>query len=270
MNTENETASGIHATAVVSPQAHIGKNVQIGPYAVIEDHVSIGDGTIIGAHAVIHEWTTIGENCHIFQCASVGEVPQDLKFKGEKSTTVIGDRTSIREFATIHRATGEGEETRIGNDCLLMAYTHVAHNCVVGNNVIMSNAAMIAGHVVVEDRVAIGGMTGVHQFVKIGRNAMVGGASKLVQDVVPYTIVDGRPAKAVGLNTVGISRAGIAPESRRRLKQAYRILYRSGLSLPQAIAVIEQEIPACDEVDHILRFLRNAERGICRVRHESE
>ena len=211
MNTENETASGIHATAVVSPQAHIGKNVQIGPYAVIEDHVSIGDGTIIGAHAVIHEWTTIGENCHIFQCASVGEVPQDLKFKGEKSTTVIGDRTSIREFATIHRATGEGEETRIGNDCLLMAYTHVAHNCVVGNNVIMSNAAMIAGHVVVEDRVVIGGMTGVHQFVKIGRNAMVGGASKLVQDVVPYTIVDGRPAKAVGLNTVGISRAeGIA------------------------------------------------------------
>ena len=270
MNTENETASGIHATAVVSPQAHIGENVQIGPYAVIEDHVSIGDGTIIGAHAVIHEWTTIGENCHNFQCASVGEVPQDLKFKGEKSTTVIGDRTSIREFATIHRATGEGEETRIGNDCLLMAYTHVAHNCVVGNNVIMSNAAMIAGHVVVEDRVVIGGMAGVHQFVKIGRNAMVGGASKLVQDVVPYTIVDGRPAKAVGLNTVGISRAGIAPESRRRIKQAYRILYRSGLSLPQAIAVIEQEIGACDEVDHVLRFLRNAERGICRVRHEAE
>ena len=270
MHTEQEIAGGIHPSAIVSPKAHIGKNVTIEPFAVIGDNVTIGDGTIVGPHVVIKGWTTIGQDCHFYQGASIGEVPQDLKFKGEKSYTYIGDRTSIRECATVHRATGEGEETRIGNDCLLMAYTHVAHNCVVGNNVIMSNAAMIAGHVVVEDRAVIGGMAGVHQFVKIGRNAMVGGDSKLVQDVVPYTIVDGRPAKAVGLNTVGISRAGIAPESRRRIKQAYRILYRSGLSLPQAIAVIEQEIGACDEVDHVLRFLRNAERGICRVRHEAE
>lgn len=256
----------IHDTAVVSPTARIGKNVEIGPYSVIGDNVEIGEGTHIGPHVVIQGWTSIGRDCRIFQGASIGEIPQDLKFKGEKSYTFIGDRTTIRECATVHRATGEGEETHIGNDCLLMAYTHVAHNCVVGNNVIMSNAAMIAGHVVVEDRVVIGGMAGVHQFVKIGRNAMVGGASKLVQDVVPFTIVDGRPAKAVGLNSVGLSRAGIQVEARRRIKQAYKILYRNGLSLSQAIAVIEQEVDSCEEIEHFLRFLRNAERGICRMR----
>jgi len=271
MSMENsKVIAFIHDTAVVSPTARIGKNVEIGPYSVIGDNVEIGEGTHIGPHVVIQGWTSIGKDCRIFQGASIGEIPQDLKFKGEKSYTFIGDRTTIRECATVHRATGEGEETRIGNDCLLMAYTHVAHNCVVGNNVIMSNAAMIAGHVVVEDRVVIGGMAGVHQFVKIGRNAMVGGASKLVQDVVPFTIVDGRPAKAVGLNSVGISRAGIPVEARRRIKQAYKILYRSGLSLSQAIAVIEQEVDSCEEIEHFLRFLRNAERGICRVRRVAD
>ena len=213
---------------------------------------------------------TNGEKKVQAQGASVGEEPQDLKFKGEKSYVFVGDRTTIRECATIHRATGEGEETRIGNDCLLMAYTHVAHNCVVGNGVIMSNAAMIAGHAVIEDRAVIGGMSGVHQFVKIGRNAMVGGASKIVQDVVPYTIVDGHPAKVVGLNSVGISRAGIPIDSRRNIKKAYKLLYRSGLSLAQAIEMVEQEVDSCEEVDHFLRFLRNAERGICRGRRESE
>ena len=271
MSMENsKVIAFIHDTAVVSPTARIGKNVEIGPYSVIGDNVEIGEGTHIGPHVVIQGWTSIGKDCRIFQGASIGEIPQDLKFKGEKSYTFIGDRTTIRECATVHRATGEGEETRIGNDCLLMAYTHVAHNCVVGNNVIMSNAAMIAGHVVVEDRVVIGGMAGVHQFVKIGRNAMVGGASKLVQDVVPFTIVDGRPAKAVGLNSVGLSRAGIPVEARRRIKQAYKILYRSGLSLSQAIAVIEQEVDSCAEIEHFLRFLRNAERGICRVRRVAD
>jgi acyl-[acyl-carrier-protein]--UDP-N-acetylglucosamine O-acyltransferase len=170
----------------------------------------------------------------------------------------------------VHRATGEGEETRIGDDCLLMAYTHIAHNCVLGNRIIMSNAAMLAGHATVEDGVVIGGMAGVHQFVKIGRNAMIGGTSKLVQDVVPFTMVDGHPARAVGLNSVGISRAGIPLDVRRRIKHAYKILYRSGLNLTQAIAVIEQEVDSCEEIDHLLRFLRNAERGICRERHEDE
>ena len=270
MESNDEMLANIHPTAVISESAHIGKDVTIGPYCVIGDDVEIGDGSIIGPHAVIDRWTTLGKGCRVFQFASVGAEPQDLKFKGEKSWTVIGDRTTIREGATIHRATGEGNETRIGSDCLLMAYVHIAHNCTLGNRVIMSNLASCSGHAMVEDRVVIGGMAGVHQFVKIGRNAMVGGMSKLVQDVVPYTLVDGHPAKVVGLNNVGISRAGIPLESRRLIKQAYKILYRSGLSLPEAIAVIEQEVDSCDEVEHFLRFLRNAERGICRERRDFE
>ena len=262
--------NNIHPSAVVSPSANIGKNVEIGPFCVIGDNVEIGDGSVIGPNAVIHGWTSIGKDCRIFQFASVGEDPQDLKFKGEKSYTFIGDRTTIREGATIHRATGEENETRIGSDCLLMAYIHVAHNCILGNHVIMSNLASCAGHAIVEDRVVIGGMAGVHQFVKIGRNAMVGGMSKLVQDVVPYTIVDGHPAKVVGLNSVGISRAGIPLEARHNIKKAYKILYRSGLTLTEAIAVIEQEVDSCEEVEHFLRFLRNAERGICRERRDNE
>ena len=248
MTSSSKVLAYIHETAVIAPTARIARNVEIGPYAVISDHVQIGEGTKIGPHVVIKEWTQIGRDCHIFQGASIGEVPQDLKFKGEKSYTFIGDRTTIRECATVHRATGEGEETRIGDDCLLMAYTHIAHNCVLGNRIIMSNAAMLAGHATVEDGVVIGGMAGVHQFVKIGRNAMIGGTSKLVQDVVPFTMVDGHP----------------------RIKHAYKILYRSGLNLTQAIAVIEQEVDSCEEIDHLLRFLRNAERGICRERHEDE
>ncbi len=267
---ESTGESFIHESAVVSSNARIGRNVTIGPYSVIGDDVEIGDGTEIGPNAVIAQYTSIGKDCKIFQFASVGEVPQDLKFKGERSYTFIGDRTVIREGATIHRATGEDNETRVGTDCLLMAYIHVAHNCILGNHVIMSNLASCAGHATVEDRVVIGGMAGVHQFVKIGRNAMVGGMSKLVQDVVPYTIVDGHPAKVVGLNNVGISRAGIPLDSRRLIKKAYKILYRSGLSLAEAIAVIEQEVDSCEEVEHFLRFLRNAERGICRERRDSE
>ena len=259
----------IHATAVVAPSAKIGNNVTIGPYSVIGPNVSIGDGTVIGPHVVVDGWTTIGEDCHLFQFCSVGDVPQDLKFEGEKSYVTIGDRTTIRECVTIHRATGEGEKTSIGSDCLLMATVHVAHNCVVGNHVIMSNAAMIAGHVRVDDRAVIGGMTGVHQFVKIGRNAMVGGMSRLTQDVVPYMIVNGAPARAIGLNSVGISRAGIPLESRRRLKQAFKILYRSGYNMTKAIEVIEQDIDSCEEIENFLRFLRNAERGICRSSHET-
>jgi len=257
-----------HETAVIHSGARIGKDVEVGPYAVIGENVLIGDGTKIGAHVVIDGWTSIGKNCVIFPGASIGSEPQDLKFRGEKSYVFIGDNTKIREFVTINRATGEGEETRIGSHCLLQAYTHVAHNCVLGNHVIMSNAATLAGHVTVEDRANISGLTGVHQFVKIGRNAMVGGASKVVQDVPPFVIADGHPAKVVGLNNVGMARAGISETARRSLKKAYKILYRSGLTLPQAIAVMEQELDSCEEVEHFLRFLRNAERGICRGRRE--
>ena len=260
----------IHETAVIHPGARIGKDVEIGPYAVIGENVIIGDGTKIAAHVVVDGWTSIGKNCVIYPSASIGADPQDLKFRGEKSYVFIGDNTKIREFATVNRATGEGEETRIGSDCLLMAYTHVAHNCIVGNHVIMSNAATLAGHVVVEDRAVVGGLAGDHQCVKIGRNAMIGGASKVVQDIPPYVIADGHPARVSGLNSVGMARASLTDVAKRNLKKAYRILYRSGLTLAQAIAVMEQELESCEEVEHFMRFLRNAERGICRGRRDNE
>ena len=260
----------IHETAVVHPGAQIGPDVEIGPYAVIGEHVVIGEGTKIYPHVVIDGWTSIGKHCVLFPGVSIGAEPQDLKFIGEKSYVFIGDHTKIRECATVNRATGEGEETRIGAHCLMMAYTHVAHNCTVGNHVIMSNAATLAGHVTVEDRAVIGGLAGVHQFVKIGRNAMIGGASKVVQDVPPFMIVDGHPARVAGLNNVGIARAGVAPQVRRQLKKAYKLLYRSGYSLEQAIEAMEQELESGEEVEHLLRFLRNVERGICRSRRDGE
>lgn len=271
MADNNNAFADIHQFAVVHPNAKIGKNVKIGPFTVIGENVEIGDGTVVASNAVITGWTKIGQDCHIFQGASIGEEPQDLKFRGERSFVVIGDRTKIHEFCTIHRGCGEDAETRIGNDCLLMAYVHVAHNCILGNNVVMANAAMVAGHVVVEDRAVIGGMAGVHQFVRIGKSAMISGMSRNIHDIVPYTIVDGSPARACGLNSVGIARAGISPESRRNIKKAYKLLYRSGLRLGDAITAIEQEVDSCEEVEHMLRFLRNADRGICRpnVKHSS-
>lgn len=270
MACESKAVANIHPLAVVHPNAKIGNNVEIGPFVVIDENVEIGDGTVVKSHAVITGWTRIGKDCTIFMGASIGEEPQDLKFAGEKSYVVIGDRTKVHEYVTIHRATGEGLETRIGNDVLLMAYVHVAHNCIIGNNVVVSNAAMMAGHAEIGDRAVIGGKAGIHQFVRIGRNSMVGGMSKNIHDVVPFTIVDGMPSKVVGLNSVGIQRAGIPLEVRGNLKKAYRILYRSGLTLAEAIDTIEQEVDSSPEVDEILRFLRNADRGICRSNQEKK
>ena len=261
---ENAT-SNIHSTAVVHPDAKIGQGVIIGPGAVIGENVSIGDGTKIGANVVVGGWTTIGQRCELYPGSAVGLEPQDLKFKGEKSFCNIGDETVIRECVTISRATGEGEETRIGNNCLFQACTHVAHNCIVGNNVIMSNCAGLAGHVIVEDRVVIGGIAGI---VKIGRNAMVGGMAKVVQDIPPYVIADGQPARVIGLNSVGLSRAGISEEVRHDLKQAFRIIYRSGFSLSRAIEEMEMQLNSSVEIENLLRFLRNADRGIMRLRRD--
>lgn len=260
----------IHETAVIYPGARLGRDVEVGPYSVIGENVFIGDGVKIGSHVVIEGWTTIGKDCHIHHGACIGNEPQDLKFKGEKTFVYIGDNTIIREFVTINRATGEGEETRVGSNCLLMGTVHIAHNCVVGNNVVISNHAGLAGHVTVEDRAIISGLTGVHQFVKIGRNAMVGGASKVVQDVPPFVIADGRPARVCGLNSVGIARAGLSEDVRHNLKRAYRILFRSGLKLSEAITTMEQELDSSEPVDHLLRFLRNVNRGICRSRRDDD
>ena len=258
--------NGIHETAIIHPSAKLGKNVSVGPFAVIDEETEIGDGCVIGAHVTIHPYTKIGKNCHFFPGCSIGAEPQDLKFVGEKTYTIIGDGGSFRECCTVHRACGEGNETRIGNNILMMAYTHVAHNCIVGNNVIMSNVATLAGHVIVEDRAVIGGLSAVHQFCKIGRNVMIGGMARVNQDVPPFMICSGDPAFVSGLNSVGLSRAGMAVEERSELKKAFRILYRSGLSLQDAISTMEQDLTSSEPLEHLLRFLRNVERGIIRTR----
>lgn len=251
----------IHATAVVHPSAKLGEGVQVGPYAVIGAHTQIGDGTSIGSHAVIESFTSIGRDCQIFPHAVVGGVPQDLKYAGEESLTLIGDRNVIREFATINRATGEGEVTRIGDDNLIMAYVHVAHNCIVGSGIVLANNVTLAGHVEVEDFVTIGGLVGIHQFCRIGSMAMVGAMSRITQDVPPYMTAEGNPPKVFGPNTIGLRRRGVSAESRTAIKRAYRLLYRSGLNATQAVAEMEAmaEVP---EVKHLMDFVRTNTRGL--------
>lgn len=257
--------ANIHETAIVHPGAKIGKNVEIGPFSVIGAHVEIGENTIIGPHVVIDGWTKIGCNNTIFFGASIGLEPQDKKYHGEKSYLFIGDNNTIREYATINRGTeGGGCETRIGNDNLIMAYCHVAHDCQLGNHIIMSNAANLAGHVTVEDYAVIGGLAGAHQFVRIGKMSMVGAHTKVVKDVPPYVTVDGHPARVAGINIVGLRRNGLAPEVRDEIKRAYKILYRTELSVNQAIEKMDQDLKTSPEIEHLLRFLRNATRGIVR------
>lgn len=255
----------IHDTAIVHQGAKISKNVKIGPYSIIGENVEIGEGTEIGPHVVIRGWTRIGKNNKIFHGASIGFIPQDLKFDGEKSYLYIGDNNTIRENVTIHRGTEEGGgETRVGNNNLIMAYCHVAHDCKLGNHIVMGNAVNLAGHVVVEDHAVITGLTGVHQFVQIGSIAMVGAHSKVVKDVPPYILVDGHPARVNGINVVGLRRNGLKPELRSEIKRAYKILYRSNLNMDEAIQKMDQELDASKEIEHFLRFLRNVQRGICR------
>jgi UDP-N-acetylglucosamine acyltransferase len=255
----------IHETAVVHPGAKLGRNVAIGPYAVIGEHVEIGDNCEIGPHVAIDGWTAIGNGNRFFHGASIGFEPQDLKFNGEKSFLVIGDNNVFRENVTVHRGTeGGGGETRIGNDNLFMAYSHVAHDCQLGNHIVVANCVALAGHVVVEDRVVIGGLCGVHQFTKIGKMVMVGACSKIVKDIPPFVLVDGNPAKVAGINVVGLRRNNITPETRDEIKRAYRILYRSNLTISRAVEQMEQELQGSAEIDHFIRFLRNAERGILR------
>ena len=255
----------IHETAIVHPSAKIGRNVVIGPYAVIGENVEIGDNCVIGPQVMIDGWTTIGSGNKFYHGASIGCEPQDLKFKGEKSFLVIGDDNMFRENVTISRGTeGGGGETRIGNNNLFMAYTHVAHDCLIGNHVVLVNCSSLAGHVVVEDRVTIGGLTGVVQFCKIGKMVMIGGHTKIVKDIPPYVLVDGKPAKVAGINVVGLRRNGMTPETRDEIKRAYRILYRSNLPINKAIETMDQELKGSPEIDHFIRFLLGAEKGIQR------
>lgn len=249
----------VHATAIIGAQAVIGSQVQVGPYAVIEDETLIGAGCRIGAHAVIKKFTLLGDRNRVFEHAVLGGEPQDVKFKGESSSLIIGDDNLIREFCTLHRACGAGEVTRIGSRNFLMVGVHIAHNCTVGDDNILTNGAALAGHIVVEDHVFLSNNVGAHQFVRFGRHAMVGGKSKIVQDVLPFFVTDGNPAHLRGVNSVGLRRAGFSPETRRSLKDAYRLLFRSGTSLPDALRELEQVQD--ENVQHLVNFIRESKRG---------
>jgi UDP-N-acetylglucosamine acyltransferase len=255
----------IHPTAIVAPTARLGAGVTIGPYSTIGDQVTLGDGTTVGAHVVIEGGAQVGRNCRIFSHAVLGSEPQDLKFRGEKSMLLVGDGTVIREFATLNRATsGGGGKTVVGRGCLIMAYAHVAHNCHLGEGVILANAATLGGHVVIEEHAIVGGLTGVHQFCRIGAHAIIGGCSGILLDIPPYVKAQGNRARLFGLNTVGLKRRNFPPEAIRHLKQAYRLLFLSGLNTSQALERIATELPACAEVQHLVHFIKTSERGITR------
>jgi UDP-N-acetylglucosamine acyltransferase len=229
----------IHPTAVIHPDAELHPTVQVGAYAVIGEKVRIGSQTTIGAHAIIEGQTTIGANNQIFPGAAIGLEPQDLKYQGAASWVKIGDGNCIREYVTINRATGEGEVTQIGNNNLLMAYVHVAHNCVIADSVVIANNVALAGHVRIETQAWIGGVVGIHQFVQIGRLAMVGGLSRIVRDVLPYMLVEGNPAQVRSLNLTGLKRKGFSSTEMGELKKAFRILYRSGNSVSETLEQLE-------------------------------
>ncbi|GAC1304344.1 MAG: acyl-ACP--UDP-N-acetylglucosamine O-acyltransferase [Vulcanimicrobiaceae bacterium] len=252
----------IHPTAIVHPKAAIGEGAEIGPFCVIGEHVSIGARTTLLAHVVVNGFTTIGEDTRIHPFCSIGAPSQDRKYHGEVAFTTIGSRTEIREYVSVHRATGENEVTSVGDDTLLLAYVHIAHNCRIGNHVTMSSTAQLAGHVIVEDHVTIGGQTGVHQFVRIGEFAMVGGISKITRDVPPYFLVEGNPATPYGLNKVGLRRAEFTPEIVSELKECYGIMYRSGHNISQAAEAMRGVVRS-DRGRHLLAFIdAPTERGI--------
>jgi UDP-N-acetylglucosamine acyltransferase len=253
----------IHPSAVINSGAQIDTDVEIGPYCVVGEHVVIGSGTRLHPHTVVGGRTTLGQNCELFPFACIGMKTQDLKWRPENQTYIeIGDGTVLREFTTIHTGTKDGEVTRVGAGCLIMAYCHVAHGCSVGNRVIMSNGAQLAGDVIIEDDAIIAGMTGIHQFCRIGTMAMIGGACKIRQDCPPYMIVDGVPPLSVGPNVVGMQRHGVSAETRTAIKEAYRLLYREGLNRSQALERIQLEVTDCPEVRHLLAFVKASERGI--------
>jgi UDP-N-acetylglucosamine acyltransferase len=258
-------SGGIHPTAIVAASAEIGDGVTVGPYSVVGEHVSVSDGTSVGAHVVIEGWTEIGRGCRVFSHAVLGTEPQDLKFQGEKSRLIIGDYTVIREFATINRATVRGGgKTIVGNHTLIMAYAHVAHDCILGDHVILANAATLGGHVVIDDYAIVGGLCGVHQFCRIGRYALVGGCSGVNQDIPPFIKAQGNRPKLYGLNTVGLKRHNVPNKVLQSLRRAYRLLFQSGLNTSQAIARIQEEIWDCEEVQHLVQFIKTSERGVAR------
>ena len=256
----------IHPTAIVEDGAQLGEDVELGPYATISSDVKLGARTVVQQGAIIRGHTTIGEDCQIFPYACIGMKPQDLKYKaGSVSYVEIGNRTVIREFATVHLGTADGEKTIIGDDCLFMAYCHAAHGCVLGNHVICSNSVQLAGDVHIKDWAIIGGCAASHQFCTVGRHAMVGGMSKIRQDVPPFMLCDmeGSSQKVIGPNVVGLTRRGFSRDTIAALKEAFRFIYHSGLNRSQALERVENDIEQIPEVKELVEFYRNSKRGVC-------
>ena len=256
----------IHPTAIVDPKAEIGEGVEIGPCSIIQGDVVMGDGTRVGPHVFIGRGTRIGKECQIFQFASIGEGPQALIYKGEKTSLLIGDHNVIRECVTLNRGTVQGGgKTVIGNGNLFMAYSHVGHDCIIGNHVILANSAALAGHILLEDHSTIGGLSAVHQFCRVGTHAFVSGMTGIAQDIPPYMLASGNRARLFGLNTVGLKRFKFSETAVKALKKAYRILFRSSLTLEKALSQIrDDEISKVPEVQHLLQFIQETKRGICR------
>ncbi len=254
--------SNIHATAIIDKKAEIGDNVKIGPNTVIEPNVKIDNDVTIGANCLVGEFTELKKNVTLFHGAVVGTIPQDLKFKGEKTRLVIGEGTTIREYAMLNRGTAESGETVIGRNCFLMAYTHIAHDCYIGDNVILANSVNLAGHIEIGDFAIIGGIVPVHQFVKIGAHSMIGGGFRVQQDICPYALAGGYPLKIAGLNVVGLKRRGFKQENIKLLEKSFKILFLSKLNTSQAVEKIKNEIEISDEVKVMLDFIEGSTRGM--------
>ncbi len=255
----------IHPTAIVDPEAELDANVDIGPYSIIAGRVSIGSGTVIGPHAMVEQYTSIGPDCRIYQYASIGAPPQAIKFKGEITYLKIGRGTTVREFVTINRGTEfGGGVTEVGENNLLMAYCHIAHDCKTGRNVILANNATLAGHIIIGDYVTVGGLVAIHQFVKIGDYAYIGGKSAVAKDIPPYVIASGDRAVLYGLNKIGLKRHGFGDNTVKTLKKAYRIIFRIGLTTKEAIQRVQAEVDQIPEVVNLVEFIKSSERGITR------
>jgi UDP-N-acetylglucosamine acyltransferase len=254
--------AGIHPAAFVDPGAEIGEGVSIGPGSLVGPDVKIGRNTVVGANCLLEGWTEIGSGCRIYHGAVIGTEPQDLKFKNEKTYVRVGDSNTIREYATIHRATGEGESTLVGSNNFIMAYVHIAHNCVVGSNVVLANGVNMAGHVTIEDNAAVSGLTVIHQFVRIGSYSYTGGGSRIPMDIVPYIKVAGNPPLVNGLNSVGLRRSGFSADAIGVLKRAYRMIFRSNENVTRSLERIKSELPMTGEIKRLVEFIEGSERGI--------
>lgn len=259
---ELNISNNISQSAIIHPSVKLDESIYIGPFVIIEEDVSIGKNTWIDAHVHIKSFTRIGENCKIFNGAVLGEIPQDLKFRGEISELIIGNDTTVREFCTLNRGTKDSGKTKIGNNCLLMAYVHVAHDCIIGDYSILSNGVQLGGHVEIGNHAIIGGMTPVHQFCKIGDFAFIGGGLRIVQDVPPFILAMGEPLKFSGLNSIGLRRNNFSAEIRQKIKKTYSLIYQSDLNTSQAVINIKDMFEAIPEITQIVEFIENSDRGL--------